>query len=78
MKSLIKRIIATFGVVLLLATSIVLYLTFLVAWFNGNQILVTINSFGEAVIELIVIPIILVLGIYGLYFIFPKKVNNAV
>jgi len=76
MNKLTKNIIAIFGLGLSLAMTIVLYLTFLSAWFNGNEILVTINSFGEAKIEIILFPIFIALGFYGLYSAFKSLLIN--
>ena len=42
------------------------YLTFLVAYANNGVVTITINTCNEALIELIAIPIIIVLGIFGI------------
>ena len=76
MKKTYLRIIAILGLGLSLGMTILLFITFLAAWFNGNEILVTINSFGEANLEIVLFPIIIALGFYGLYSAFKSLLIN--
>ena len=50
--------------------SIVLFITFLLAYFQGYKIIIDINRFGEAHLELIIIPITIAIGIYSVYILF--------
>jgi hypothetical protein len=42
--------------------AIVFFVTFLIAFFNGNQVLVDINHFGEAWWELVLFSLIIISG----------------
>lgn len=61
-----KKVFSLIGITALIMNSIVLYITFLYAYFNNGSIVVYINNVGEASIELIFIPITIVLGLYAL------------
>jgi len=50
------------SVLILWSLSVVLALTFFAAFFNGGEITVRINSYGEAVSEAIVIPVFIIMG----------------
>jgi hypothetical protein len=76
MKKIYLKIIAILGLGISLGMTILLFITFLAAWFNGNEILVTINSFGEAKVEIILFPIFIALGFYGLYSAFKSLLIN--
>jgi len=66
-KRIIKEIIKLFGCGFGLLSTIVLYMTFLKAYNSGNSFtLVTINTFNEANIEFILIPILLVFNVLSL------------
>jgi len=60
-----------------MGSSILLYFTFLAGYFNGYEILITVNSCGEANFEFILIPIFLIIGCWtslsSLKFFFDKK-----
>ena len=66
---------ALIGITCLFANSITLYYTFLKAFFNGHQTLVTINTFNEASFEFLFLPVTLMLGLFGLIRFF-KKIKN--
>jgi len=51
---------------LLLAAAIVMLATFLVAFFNGMCVLVTINEYGEANAELVLLTVTVLCGIVTL------------
>lgn len=61
-----KKILSLIGIIVLLANSVTLYITFLFAYFNNGKIMVHINNYGEANLELILIPVTIILGIYAL------------
>ena len=63
----IKELLKILGVGVLFSHSIVLYTTFLTAYFNGHRVMVYVNRSGEANIEFIIMPITLVLGLWALY-----------
>ena len=53
------------ALLLILANNIILYITFLHAYFFNNYIFIaSINKFGEAHLELVLLTIIIFLGIY--------------
>jgi len=71
-----QAIIIGIGVASLISHSIVLFITFLSAYFQGYKVIIDINKFGEAHLELIVIPITIIVGIYSIFLLFksvPKK-----
>ena len=68
----LKHFLVLTGVSLLFCNSIILFITFLYALFNNNQVTITINTFNESVVELIIIPATLLLGFYALYQIFKE------
>jgi len=64
-------LIIAFGVGSLIANSVVLYATFLFAYLsNSGAVTISVNNFGEAPIEFLLIPISLVLGIYAIFSLF--------
>ena len=78
-KSLSISLIVIFGITLNLVSSIVLYITFLLAYTNNRTTIININSYNEANFELVLIPIFIILGIMGLGFSIKnmdKKPNN--
>ena len=57
----------------MIANSIVLYITFLFAYFSNNYVFsININSYGEAYLEFIVLPISLVVGLYSVVNLFKQ------
>ena len=62
-----RRFVMLAGFMLSVGFSILLYITFLFAFFNGGSILVLVNSSGEMWFEFFFIPICLFLSILGLY-----------
>ena len=61
-----KDFFAMVGITCLFANSITLYLTFLMAFFHGNQTLVKNNVYNEAGFEFFLLPITLLFGLFGL------------
>jgi len=55
------------GLFIGLSNTIVLYITFLNAYFNNYKILVIINQYNEALIEFIALPIMFIFLIIALY-----------
>ena len=70
MKQRIRKILQLLGIGTLFAHSITLYSTFLMAYFHNYRVSVTINTFGEANLEFIIIPITIAFGLWALIGIF--------
>ena len=68
-----RYLLAIIGISLLISNSIVLYLTFLAAFFNEGTIRITINDYGEAIPEFILLPITLIFRGYGFIYFYKKK-----
>lgn len=63
-----KKILEIFILLLLIGNTIVMLLTFSLAFLSGHySITITINDHREAIIEAIIIPLITILGVYLLY-----------
>jgi uncharacterized membrane protein len=58
-----KKIIIFAGLLFLLGNNIVLYLTFLAAFFNDGKQLIVVNQYNEHWVEFFALPIITILGI---------------
>ena len=63
-----KKILILIGISTLIANSLIIYLTFLVAFFNGHTTKITINSYNEMYIEFFFIPITLTIGLWSVWF----------
>ena len=63
-----KKAFILFGYAIGICSLIVLTLTFFSAYFNKFQILVTVNSFSEAHIEAVLLPLCLLVSIVGFYY----------
>ena len=51
-----------------LSLVVVLVYTFYAAYFTSNKsVLVTVNSFGEAHLEAVLLPVVLLFGLFGFY-----------
>jgi len=61
-----KDLISIFGIAFLIGYGILMYVTFLIAFFTDYEI-IFINIMGEAYLEIVLIPITLALGIYGIF-----------
>jgi len=71
-----QTIIMGIGVASLISHSIVLFITFLLAYFQGYKIIIDINRFGEAHLELIIIPVTIIIGIYSVYILFKSVLKK--
>ena len=60
-----RNAVVILGLLIGISNSIVLYLSFLFAYFNDYVFSVNINNFGEAQVEFIVLPLALLLFIYA-------------
>jgi len=67
------------GISWLMTSSILLYTTFLMAYFNPDyQVRVLVNNFGEAHLEFILFPICLVAGFWTIYQMIKSTVNICI
>ena len=72
---MIKSLVKLFGVGLSVGMYLTVLLTFLVAFFSPTKcVLVCINSFGEGLLELIILPIGFVVSILGCYYVFKEVI----
>ena len=66
-KNRIKSSIIICGMATLIGNSIVLYITWLHAFINGEKTLITINSYGEQSFEFFLLPITIFIGLWSAY-----------
>lgn len=67
-KKIVVKLVIFSGYLFALGEFMLLYCTFLAAYFNpGKMTLVTVNSFGEADVEFVLIPVTIVFSFIGLY-----------
>jgi len=75
-----KILLCGIGLTCLIVNSLVLYVTFLWAYLSNDYVFsASINSFGEAHIEFILLPLTIGLGLYATVSLFkylPKKINT--
>jgi len=62
----IKKFISIVGIGICISNSFVMFITFLFAFFNGGYFAIQINLYSEALPELIIIPVSITIGVYGL------------
>ena len=62
----IKDFISIIGIGICISHSFVLFVTFLNAFFNGGYFAISINLYSEAIPELILIPISIIIAMYGM------------
>ena len=55
------------GIGVLIGNSIILYTTWLMAFFQGNRVTVLINNYGEMPTEFVFFPISLVIAFWSVY-----------
>ena len=63
-----KELANIIGILLMFSTTIVLALTFIKAYFNDFKATVTINDYNEANIEIVLLTITFILGLYSIVF----------
>jgi len=75
-----KVLLCGIGITCLIANSVVLYISFLWAYFSNDYIFsARINDFGEAHFEFILLPLTIILGLYAAVNLFrhmPKKLDS--
>jgi len=75
-----KTLLCGIGLTCLLANSLVLYISFLWAYFSNDYVFsARINDFGEAHFEFILLPITIILGLYAIINLFklmPKRASS--
>lgn len=62
-----KKLMLTFGTAFLFASTIVMVYTFFMAYFNDYRVMVTINDYGEAQVEFVMLVILFPLSMYAFY-----------
>jgi len=73
----LKLLVYSIGLCCLIANNIVLLISFLWAYFFNDYIFIAnINKFGEAHLELIILPVSLLLGIYAIFGILNQLKEN--
>jgi len=74
----LKYMLVLFGISCLLTSNIILYITFLNAYFHGYKTTVMINVFGEAHLEFVLLHLFLIFGFYALYqLVFNVKIKKG-
>ena len=69
-----KLVISMLGLFCMLGFSVLLYITFLFAYFQADGIVVIgVNMYGESHIEFILMPLMIAFGIYGLCYLFRRQ-----
>lgn len=61
-----RKVVTLIGIIVLLANTLVLLITFIYAFISGGKIYITINSIGEAKLELMLLIVTVILGFYVL------------
>ncbi len=51
------------AIMLLFALALTFFITFLTAYFNGNQVIININAFDEAHFELVLFSAVMIIGL---------------
>ena len=72
-----RKILYNIGLAGLGGMSVLCYITFLSAYFNNYKVIVLVNPLGEGLLELIILPIFLTLGLWVLYDIVVKIRNEV-
>jgi len=62
-----KKALVIIGLATLVGNSLVLYVTFLMAYFNDYHTIVFVNNYGEANFEFIFIPLCIAISFWTLY-----------
>ena len=65
-KRLSRKGIVLYGYAMGWGLSLILFYIWLCAWLNGDQVVVTINDHGEALVELFLLPVVLIWVTVGL------------
>lgn len=79
MKQLTKEAIKFIVIMLLFANFIVMFITFLVAYFNpGQSVEIFINRYKEADIELIYFILMLPFSLFGIYLVLKNLNKEAI
>jgi len=71
-----KKYLLVIGLLLGVGNTILIYITFLNAYFNNMKTIVLINEFGEAHLEFVLIPILLALNIISTIYTLGRFVNE--
>ncbi len=73
----IKDFLGLAGILIAFGYSILMYVTFLYAFIASDKtVTISINNFNEALAEFFIIPIMLVLVIWGIYWYFHEAIDE--
>jgi hypothetical protein len=72
----IKLLLIIFSFAYLISNSVVLYITWLAAFFKGGAVTISINSYNEMWVEFVVLPVGLCISICFLCVIFKTFMNK--
>lgn len=74
-KERIKDIFGSAGILLAFGYTILMYITFLFAFFSSDKsVTIFINRMNEAMAEFFILPILLVIVIWGVYWYFHEAI----
>ena len=68
MKTKLRRIIRLGSHIICFGLALDLFYIFLCAYFNDSEVLIRVNHYGEAHVEMIIIPLTLLFCLVGLVF----------
>jgi len=71
-----KNLLITIGIGTLVGNNIMIYITWLTAWFNGMKTTVLINSYNEATFEFFFIPISVGIGICSVIYLLTYYIKH--
>ena len=76
-KEKIKDLFGLAGVLLAFGYSILMYVVFLVAFFSENKsVTIFINRLNEAMAEFFILPVLLAIVIWGVYWYFHEAISE--
>lgn len=74
-KERVKDIFGLAGVMLAFGYTILMYVTFLVAFFSENKsVTIFVNNLNEAMAEFFILPVLLVIVVWGVYWYFHEAI----
>ena len=73
-----KKLVIILGGLSGILFSVLLYGTFLVAFFHGGGVIVRVNDFGEALVEFVLLPVFVGMSFFGFYFSMENKMKVKV
>ena len=75
--SIYKKLLIAMGIAGFISQNILLYFTFLTAYFNSEyRVTILINKYNEAHVEFVLIPIFFVLGVWAVHQLLKTSFNK--